>query len=191
MTSPPAPLFSALPSVLFCLTLIGAADSTATAGFVVGWGDDTYGQATPLDAVAGVGETATDVSAGGEHSCAIQAETGNVVCWGHNYWGGTDTYLGQATPPDAVNGVSGTATDIAAGWHPQLCDPGGHGQRRLLGLGNFYGQATPPAAVNGTFRERRPTSQAGGLHSCSIQAGTGNAVCWGDNPSTASDDAPR
>jgi hypothetical protein len=36
------------------------------------------------------------------------AQDGNVVCWG-------DDFYGQATPPDAVNGVSGTATDIAAG----------------------------------------------------------------------------
>jgi hypothetical protein len=39
--------------------------------------------------------------------------TGSVVGWG---W---DAY-GQATPPDAVNGVSGTATDIAAGGNHSL-----------------------------------------------------------------------
>jgi len=42
------------------------------------------------------------------HSCAIQAGTGNVVCWGDNGWG-------EAAPPDTVNGVSGTATDITTG----------------------------------------------------------------------------
>ena len=36
------------------------------------------------------------------------AQDGNVVCWG-------DDFYGQATPPDAVNGVLGAATDIAAG----------------------------------------------------------------------------
>jgi hypothetical protein len=41
-------------------------------------------------------------------NCAIQAGTGNVVCWG-------DDRYGQKTPPNAVNGVSGIATDIAAG----------------------------------------------------------------------------
>ncbi|MCH8082929.1 MAG: hypothetical protein IH885_01715, partial [Myxococcales bacterium] len=72
----------------------------AGTGFVVCWGLDGDGQATPPDAVNGVSGTATDIAAGGGHSCAIQAGTGNVVCWGD------DTY-GQATPPDAVNGVSG------------------------------------------------------------------------------------
>ena len=41
------------------------------------------------------------------------AQDGNVVCWG-------DDFYGQATPPDAVNGVSGTATDIAAGYYHTL-----------------------------------------------------------------------
>jgi hypothetical protein len=91
--------------MLFCLTLTGAADA---AGPVVGWGDDNYGQATPPDAVNGVSGTATDIAAGGDHSCAIQAGTGEAICWGNDGYG-------QATPPDAVNGVSGMAIDIAAG----------------------------------------------------------------------------
>ena len=41
------------------------------------------------------------------------AQDGNVVCWG-------DDFYGQATPPDAVNGVSGTATDVAAGYYNTL-----------------------------------------------------------------------
>ncbi len=37
--------------------------------------------------------TATAIAAGGlYHSCAIQAGTGNVVCWGDNSYG-------EATPP--------------------------------------------------------------------------------------------
>ena len=42
------------------------------------------------------------------YNCAIQSGTGNVVCWG---WNARD----EATPPDTVNGVFGTATHIAAG----------------------------------------------------------------------------
>jgi hypothetical protein len=41
-------------------------------------------------------------------SCAIQANTGIVVCWGNDP-------LRQLTPPDAVNGVSGTAVAISSG----------------------------------------------------------------------------
>jgi hypothetical protein len=69
---------------------------------------DASGQATPPAAVNGVSGTATDIAGGWQHSCAIQAGTDNVVCWGYDY-------SGQATPPDAVNGASGTATHIATG----------------------------------------------------------------------------
>jgi len=58
-------------------------------GSVVGWGSDYLyrydyppeytGQATPPDSVNGVSGTATDVAAGGEHSCAIQAGTDYIV----------------------------------------------------------------------------------------------------------------
>ncbi len=62
----------------------------------------------PPTAVNGIHGTATDIAVGGSHNCAIQAGTGDVVCWGRNVYG-------EATPPDDVNGVLGTATDIAAG----------------------------------------------------------------------------
>jgi len=107
MTSALAPLFRALSIALFFPTLIGAAGVGKSAGPVVGWGEVTYGRATTADAVNVFG-TATEIAAGGAHSCAIQAGTGNVVCWGSDA-------KGQATSPDAVNGKTGTATDIAAG----------------------------------------------------------------------------
>ena len=79
----------------------------ASGGPVVAWGFDPV-----PDAVNGIAGTASDIAPGGFHSCAIQAGTGSVVCWGNDRWGLA------TTPPDAVNGVSGTATDIAAGfWH--------------------------------------------------------------------------
>src|SRR5262249_56564345 len=52
--------------------------------------------------------TAAAIAAGYEHSCAIQAGTGAVVCWGNNDFG-------QATPPSSVDGTAGTASAIAAG----------------------------------------------------------------------------
>jgi hypothetical protein len=58
--------------------------------------------------VDGTSGTASAIAGGWRHSCAIQGGTGNVVCWGRDH-------QGQATPPDSVNGVAGTATDIAAG----------------------------------------------------------------------------
>ena len=51
--------------------------------------------------------TATAIATGRYHSCAIQAGTGKAICWGDNQYD-------QATPPDTVNGVFGTAIVIAA-----------------------------------------------------------------------------
>jgi hypothetical protein len=89
--------------VTIALLCVVRTEVAAAAGPVVGWSN-----AGPPDAVNGVSGTAVDVAAGGSSSCAIQAGSGNVVCWGYDG-------VGQATPPDAVNGVSGTATAIAAG----------------------------------------------------------------------------
>jgi hypothetical protein len=179
MTSPTVPLLRVIPSVLFCLTLTGAADTAESAGPVVGWGYDTYGQATPPDAVNGVSGTATDIAAGGEHSepggehsCAIQAGTGEVVCWGRDN-------LGQATPPDTVNGVSGTATDITAGGIHSCAIQAGTANAVCWGADRF-GQATPPDAVTGVSGSATGIA-AGGFHSCAIQAGTGEVFCWGSN----------
>ena len=52
--TPPVPLLRALPAVLLCLTLTGAADAAASTGAVVGWGLDDSGQAAPPDDVNGV-----------------------------------------------------------------------------------------------------------------------------------------
>ena len=164
-------------------------------GSVVGWGNDYYGQVTPPNAVNGASGTATGIAAGWFHSCAIQAGTSEVVCWGQppssydfgqatppdavNGVSGTATHHlgsrpyhscaiqagtgevvcwgfyshGQMTPPNAVNGVSGTATDIAAGQLVQLRDPGGHGQRRLLGAAPEFVRLRPGDAAR--RRQRR------------------------------------
>ena len=47
MASVLARLLRVLPTALFCLTLAGAADAAAPGAPVVGWGDDSCGQATP------------------------------------------------------------------------------------------------------------------------------------------------
>ena len=98
MTNRFAHFLRVLPSMLFCLTLIGAADAAVSNGPVVGWGRGSSVPEMPPDTVTGVSGTATGIAAGDDHSCAIQAGTGNVICWGQ------DWYSGQATPPDDVNG---------------------------------------------------------------------------------------
>jgi len=74
---------------------------------------DAYGQATPPPSLDGTHGTASAIAVGGGHSCAIQASTGAVVCWGGNFYG-------EATPPPSVDGTAGTASAIAAGWYHTL-----------------------------------------------------------------------
>jgi hypothetical protein len=95
-----------------------------------------------------------------------------VVGWGWDFYG-------QSTAPNAVNGVSGTATDIAAGRLHSCAIQAGRGKVVCWGS-DEYGQATPPKAVNGS-RGAATDIAAGLVHSCAIQADTGNVICWGEN----------
>src|SRR2546427_336290 len=49
-------------------------------------------------------------------SCAIQAGSGAVICWGNNSYG-------QSSPPPSVDGSAGTATAAAAGGRHTLALP--------------------------------------------------------------------
>jgi hypothetical protein len=71
--------------------------------------------------VDGTTGTATAIAAGGYHSCAIQAGSGAVVCWGSTFGplGGGDSTR-QATPPPSVDGTTGVASAIAAGAYHTL-----------------------------------------------------------------------
>ena len=55
--------------------------------------------------VTGCG-TASAIAAGRSHSCAIQAGTDEVVCWGSDF-------SGEASPPASVDGTEGTASAIS------------------------------------------------------------------------------
>ena len=93
-------------------------------GVVVAWGADigqppgSVGSSSPGSA------SASAISAGGGHSCAIQSGSGAVVCWGSDD-------LGQSSPPASVNGITGSASAIAAGGRSSLAiavpEPGAAG----------------------------------------------------------------
>jgi len=76
------------------------------------------------------------------------ASDGPVICWGSDG-------DGRATPPDAVNGVSGTATDIAAGYGHSCAIQAGTGNAVCWG-DDSDDQATPPTPST-AFRAPRPT----------------------------------
>jgi len=146
-----------------------AAGAARSAGPVVGWGDNSFDQ--------NLG-TATAIAAGSYHSCAIQAGTGRVVCWGSNY-DVSNIYQGQATPPAAVDGKLGTASAITAGGYHSCAIQAGTGHVVCWG-NNSGGQATPPPSVDGTAGTATAIA-AGYSHSCAVQEGTAKVVCWGYN----------
>ncbi len=143
---------------------------------------NNFGQATPPPSVDGTAGSATAIAAGQYHSCAIQAGSGAVVCWGfpHQYCDETGCQgTGAASPPPSVDGTSGTASAITAGWFHSCAIQAASGA--VVCWGNVGdGQAMPPPSVDGTAGTATAIA-AGFLHSCAIQAGTGAVVCWGNN----------
>jgi hypothetical protein len=130
-------------------------------GTVLGWGNDTYGQATPPTNLTGV----VAIAAGGSHSLALKSD-GTVVGWGFNSYG-------QASPPTSLYGVVAIA---AGGYHSLALKSDG----TVVGWGdNNYGQASPPTNLTGVV------AIAAGeyYHSLALKS-DGTAVAWGWIPPT-------
>ncbi|HVL94538.1 MAG TPA: hypothetical protein VM266_01620 [Solirubrobacteraceae bacterium] len=123
--------------------------------------DETPASAGPVD--LGTGRTATAISAGNEHTCAI-LDTGDVRCWGLGYSGrlgyGNTTSVGIMDSPAAAGpvdlGPGRTATAITAAFEHTcaILDTGrvrcwGGGGAGCLGYGNTddIGDDETPAAV--------------------------------------------
>jgi hypothetical protein len=91
--------------------------------------------------VDGTTGTASAIAAGSNRSCAIQAGTGVVVCWGDNGYG-------EATPPPSVDGTAGTASAITVDNTHSCAIQTGTGAVICWGE-NASGQVTPPPSVDG------------------------------------------
>ena len=164
-------------------------------GQVKCWGRNSYGQLgngsntnwkTPV-LVSGIptttGATATSISTGRYHSCAVLSD-GQVKCWGYNYYGqlgnGTDT---NANVPVPVTGIS-TATSISLG-SIHSCASLSDGQVKCWGY-NYYGQlgngsntnSNTPVPVTGI--STATSISLGYFHSCAVLT-YGQVKCWGDN----------
>jgi alpha-tubulin suppressor-like RCC1 family protein len=176
------------------------------AGAAYCWGNGSQGQvgfdpATPPAntnrpvLVAG-SLTFSDVTAGGEHTCAISSTDGRAYCWGDNSEGQLGTAAAADQPTPAAVDSTETFVSIAAGpTHTCAVTTGGElycwgcnadGQ---LGAG-FIGTNGAPSDGNlcDALRTPQRVSSAatftdvtvGSSHTCAL-TDTGAAFCWGAN----------
>jgi alpha-tubulin suppressor-like RCC1 family protein len=121
------------------------------------WGDNEYGNlgdGTFAQRLAVVGvdslSNVSQVSAGYDHSLAVTSD-GSVWSWGSNTFGQLGTGPAQSSAsPQLVSGISGTITQVAAGWSHSLAlgTDGtvwawGDNQYGELGDGDFIQSDTP------------------------------------------------
>ena len=193
-------------------TSVSAGDSHTCAvlsgGTVKCWGGGSYGQlgngsttssqTTPVS-VSSI-STATSVSAGDSHTCAVLSG-GTVKCWGYGGYGqlGNGSITSSQTTPVSVNSIS-TATSVSAGdYHTCAALSGGtvkcwgYGGYGQLGNGSTSSQTTP---VSVSSISTATSVSAGDYHTCAVLSG-GTVKCWGGgysgqlgNGSTSSQTTP-
>jgi alpha-tubulin suppressor-like RCC1 family protein len=161
--------------------------------------DPSVASVGPVD--LGAGDTATAISAGGVHTCAIR-DDGSVVCWGYGGDGrlgyGNSSSVGDGPPDPSVGsvgpvGLGGhTAKAISAGENHTcaILDDGtvrcwGYGAGGQLGYGNTSnvgdGPPDPSVASVGPVDLGGHTAvaiSAGTSHTCAL-LDNGTVRCWG------------
>ena len=121
-----------------------------------------------------------EISAGGEHTCAIGSDT-SLWCWGRNNYG----QVGDGSREDRTEPVY-----ISDGW--QMVSSGGYHTCGIktdgtlwcwgrndygqLGDGTFTNRSVPVQVGQDTWNE----VSAGALHTCGIKSDS-SSLCWGDN----------
>ena len=178
------------------------ADSTWYQESLFCWGDNEYGQlgdGTETDSSSAKevnsGLTASSITAGSFHNCAITDDASVVNCWGRNYLG----QLGNTWDPNELDSDSGspdlvrtllpegrTATQVDGGYGHTcaIMDDGsvycwGYNAYSQLGDGTTTNSQTPvpvtmPTGLTATSLEM------GFYHGCMIMD-DGSAYCWGTN----------
>ena len=125
------------------------------------------------------------MSLGSDHSCAITS-AGAVWCWGFNQTGqiGDSTLIDRMVPTRVNTNVLFSSITLGAG-HTCGIEKGtgkawcwGYNHLGQLGVAGSTG-ATVPTVVSGG----RSFTQlvAGNSHTCGLEAGSGQAWCWGYN----------
>ncbi len=172
------------------LSTVGATDTPASVG--------------PVD--LGAGDTATAISSGSYHTCAIRQD-GSVLCWGYGGNGrlgyGNTADVGATQAPGAAGavdlgpGLSATAISAGDGFTCAIVDNGsvrcwgygsegqlGHDNASSIGDGATRGAGVPDQSVAsagpvdlGAGRTAVAIS-AGARHACAI-LDDGSVRCWG------------
>ncbi len=149
-------------------------------------GGNTSGNAATPEAVTGL-TTATQVSAGNAHTCAVLRD-GTARCWGDrndHRLGDGGSSAGNAPTPVVVSGL-GDALQISAG-RTHSCAVratggvvcwGDRGSGRIGNGGSTSSSEDTPVAVS--VVTGAVGVSAGNEHSCAF-LGDGRVFCWGDN----------
>jgi alpha-tubulin suppressor-like RCC1 family protein len=169
------------------LTLTAVAATAALTILPAAWGDASQGGRVlkPHNPLSG----ATQVAAGGDHTCALLS-TGHVVCWGKGTHGQLgNNALASHNLPVPVVGIN-NATQVSAGTghtcavlatHKVKC--WGLATSGQLGNGAFTGNACLGFACQKTpifvvGLNNAASISAGGNHTCAVTT-TSHVVCWG------------
>lgn len=164
-----------------------------TAGGVVCWGGNSYGQlgngttvssSTPV-AVVGLTADVKQLDVGTYHTCAVTS-AGGVKCWGDGSSGqlGNGATANHASPVDVAGLATGVASVSGGGRHTCAVTTAGgakcwgSGSNGQLGNG-ATGLSTTPVDVSG-LTTGVARVDAGFSYSCALTT-AGGVKCWGAN----------
>jgi len=168
------------------------------------WGRNTYGQlgigdtvnrlATNVTTVIDFGESPQDVArfvAGIESNCALMAVSGNVRCWGRNFYGtlgiGNTTNLYTPGPPVdmSLTGSSGFVVDIAGGdrfmcalFSDSIVSCWGENTIGQLGVGDNTPRYMPNETINFAHGSQ-VTKIFCAVNHCCVLFADNTIKCWG------------